>query len=90
MVSIENGTPGAVHEVPGTRQLNDISCSGAGVCLAVDISTSGRGAVVPVRGGVPGTPLEVSGVSSLSGVDCPSATTRVAVGGSDTAGRAQW
>jgi len=77
-------------DVPGTSDLESVSCASATVCYAVGLATSARDEAVLVRvvNGQPTSVTRLPDFIGLYGVDCPAATTCYAVGydNSDDAG----
>ncbi len=75
-------TPGTVHAVAGTSDLDAVACPSATGCIAIGSGSSSGGVVVPLApDGTPGTPIAAP-ASFLLEVACGSATSCVAVGGS--------
>ncbi|MGH9127139.1 MAG: hypothetical protein ACRDZ8_20820, partial [Acidimicrobiales bacterium] len=73
-------TIGTAQVVPGTLQLQGVSCPSATTCLAVGYTSSFQGVVVPITNGTPGAPQVVPGTALFLAVSCPSVTTCLAVG----------
>jgi hypothetical protein len=81
VVTITNGTPGAVQLVAHTTTIASVACPTVTVCEAVGTDDSFHSVVIPITNGTPGASQVVTG--SLSAVACFDASTCEAVGSAE-------
>jgi phosphatidylinositol-3-phosphatase len=83
VVTVVNGIPATVTQVPDMYAFYGVSCPTTSTCYAVGYDTSDAAdAVVTITNGVPGQPIEVpeNGAPWLNAISCPTATQCYAAG----------